>query len=355
VVAACPAARPGTVSCAALVRTWGTAILRTGAPTGYGPAQLRTAYSVTGTAAGHPLVALAEAFGDSHALSDLTTYRARYGLAPMTACAAAGPASGPCFEQVTAKGSSTGLPPNNLGWDQEQSLDLDMVSAACPSCSIVVVETPSTTDGALAGAVDEAVSLGAVVVSNSYNGPEDAAWAPDYAHAGVAVVASSGDDGYQSIPQSPADYPSVVATGGSTLTSVTPRVESAWSGAGSYCAAHFAKPAWQVGVAKPCRTRAVSDLAVDANPGTGVAVYDTGWEVLGGTSVASPFVAGLIADAGNWASFGTTGAAYLYAHAAGLHDITGGSNGSCAGALCHAGPGWDGPTGLGSPDGLGAL
>jgi subtilase family serine protease len=136
---------------------------------------------------------------------------------------------------------------------------------------------------------------------------------------------------------------------------VSPRVESAWTGAGSYCSNAYTQPSWQGGVVSGCANRAVADVSSDADPNTGVAVYDQGWYVFGGTSVSSPFISAVIADAGNWASFGTSGASYIYSHKSGLNDVTSGKNGSCGTALCVAGTGWDGPTGLGSPNATGAL
>ncbi len=353
-VASCPAAAAGTFTCQALVRTVNGADVTTATPSGYGPAQLRTAYALPTTASGHPLVAVVDAYGDSHAFSDLTAYRTNYGLPRMARCS--GSLTGAvCFSQVTQTGATTGLPANNTGWDQEQSLDLDMVSAVCPQCSILLVDSNTSGDASMGTAVDEAVTLGAVVVSNSYSGPETTAPESFYSHPGVAIVASTGDAGHTAVAQAPATYPGVVAVGGTTLSSVSPRTETAWNGAGSSCSVNYAKPAWQVGVATACTTRAVADVSADANPATGVAVYDQGWMVFGGTSVSSPLISAVIAEAGNWAAFGTSGASYLYAHRAGLNDVTSGANGGCAGSLCHAGAGWDGPTGLGTPDGLSAF
>lgn len=358
----CGQAQYGFSSCNAIVRVYAPGAAGDhgghggggGTPAGYSASQLRTAYSLTTSPTGHPVVAIVDAYGDSHAYSDLTTYRSTESLPAITQCTSNLTAQ-TCFDQVTQTGATTGLPSNNGGWDEEQSLDVDMVSASCPQCSILLVDANTASNPNLAAAENEAVALGGVVVSNSYGGAEDTTDAPAYSHAGVAIVVSSGDNGYLKGSSSPADYPTVVAAGGTSLTSVSPRVESAWSDAGSYCSTAYAQPSWQTGVVSGCSMRAVSDVSSDADPNTGVAVYDQSWMVFGGTSVSSPFISGVIATAGNWASFGTNGASYIYSHTAGLNDVTTGSNGKCRTALCKAGPGWDGPTGLGSPHGTSGL
>jgi subtilase family serine protease len=357
----CPAAQYGYSACNAIVRVYAPGDHGNrggggggGTPAGYSASQLRTAYSLTTAPTGHPVVAIVDAYGDSHAYSDLTTYRSTEGLPAIAQCTS-NLTSKICFDQVTQTGSNSGLPRNNSGWDQEQSLDVDMVSAACPQCSILLVDSNTNSNANLATAENEAVTLGGVVVSNSYGGPEDTADAPAYSHAGVAIVVSSGDNGYLSGSSSPADYPTVVAAGGTSLSNISPRTESAWSGAGSYCSKAYALPAWQNGVISGCTTRAVSDVSSDADPNTGVAVYDQGWWVFGGTSVSSPFISGVIATDGHWASYGTSGASYIYSHGSGLYDVTSGSNGNCGTAVCNAGVGWDGPTGLGSVNGTAGL
>ena len=169
-------------------------------------------------------------------------------------------------------------------------------------------------------------------------------------------MAATGDHGHNSTAQWPAILPSVVGVGGTSLTSVTPRAETAWLRAGSGCSKIYGKPSFQSGLNTGCSMRAQADVSADADPDTGVAVYDTfqrrGWLVFGGTSVATPIVASLFALAG-YASANPAG--NLYSHTSTLHDISSGSNGTCGAPLCVAGRGWDGPTGLGSPDGVGAF
>lgn len=220
----------------------------------------------------------------------------------------------------------------------------------------------------LAIAEDTAVRLGATEVSNSYGAPEQNGMQPfeaAYRHPGAAIVASSGDSGY-GIPQFPAVFSSVIAVGGTTLTragNARGWTEKAWNrrrgASGSGCSAWIIKPSWQH---EPhCPGRMVADIAADADPQTGVAIYDThdklGWAIVGGTSVSSPYIAGVIALAAHPARFPS--ASHLYSHASALNDITSGSNvvfTNCGGDnQCHAVPGYDGPTGNGPPDGLGAF
>jgi subtilase family serine protease len=252
-----------------------------------------------------------------------------------------------------------------------------MVSAICPNCSILLVEANSASMTNLGIAVNEAVTLGATEVSNSYGGGEsssDTSFDNSYFnHPGVAITASTGDSGYG--VEYPAASKYVTAVGGTTLTSApgTTRgyTETAWSGAGSGCSAVDSQQSWQriSAITAVCGNRAVADVSADADPNTGVAVYDTypyqgysGWMVFGGTSVASPIIASVYALAGNAGSV-TYGSA-PYSNTAALNDVTSGSNGSCGSglrhrsantALCQAGAGWDGPTGLGTPNGTGAF
>jgi subtilase family serine protease len=194
-------------------------------------------------------------------------------------------------------------------------------------------------------------------VSNSWSGNEGTkSYDHDYNVSGVAITAATGDSGYNSTAQWPAILPSVIGVGGTTLASVNPRTETAWNGAGSGCSKIYSKPSFQSGISTGCSNRAQADSSADADPYTGVAVYDTfhesGWLVFGGTSVATPITASVFALAGN-ASSNNPG--NLYSHASSLNDIVAGTNGGCGAPLCVAGPGWDGPTGLGTPNGIAAF
>lgn len=350
---ACGPARPGQVRCFAEIRT-GTVRAATGTPAGYGPADLRSAYRLPVGGGDGRTVAIVDAGDDAGAEADLAVYRDHYGLPACTT-------GNGCFRKVNQAGRASPLPAD-AGWGVEISLDLDAVSATCPDCHLLLVEADSPGVDDMAAAVDTAVALGATVVSNSYGARENGdapRLAGSYRHAGVAMVVSSGDDGYGQ-PNVPAAYDSVVAVGGTTLTRTGDGWhETAWSGAGSGCSAWIAKPSWQHD--PNCPGRMVADVAAVADPDTGLAVYDAhdgaGWTVVGGTSAAAPVVAGIIALAGHPDRFAT--AAHLYG-TAGLTDVVGGANGTdradCGGDYqCTALPGYDGPTGNGTPDGLGAF
>jgi subtilase family serine protease len=321
-------------------------------PAGYGPADLKAAYAIP-SATTAPTVAIVDAYDDPRAESDLGTYRSTFGLPACTT-------RNGCFRKINQSGG-TRSPKGDTGWAEEISLDLDMVSAICPNCHILLVEANSNSFNDLAAAVDYAATRvpGVVAISNSYGGGEwngEQTFQSHYNHPGKAITASTGDSGYG--VEFPAAAASVTAVGGTTLTrSGGTFSETAWSGAGSGCSAYIAKPSWQTGTAD-CANRSVADVSAIADPNTGVAVYDTygtgGWLVFGGTSVASPIIASVYALAGNTASI--TGGSYAYGHPTSLNDVMSGSNGSCGGTyLCTSGTGYDGPTGLGTPKGTGGF
>jgi subtilase family serine protease len=368
-----PAAHGSAITC------FGTTISANGrgpditkGPVGLGPTQIQSAYKLAGLSAAGRTVAIVDAYDDPKAESDLATYRSTFGLPPCST------ANG-CFRKVDQSGAASPLPAGDYGWAEEISLDLDAVSAACPSCHILLVEANTPTDTDLMTAVDTAVRLGAVAVSNSYGGAEDATQLTadtHLNHPGVAITASSGDSGYGVSWPAASQY--VTAVGGTTLATASNArgwTETVWSGAGSGCSAVEPKPAWQTDTG--CARRTVADVAADANPSSGLGVYDTynscgsnslcdllislgavqgldGWAQVGGTSLSSPLIASVYALAGNTASI--TYGSYPYSHTAALFDVTSGSNGSCGGSyLCTGGPGYDGPTGLGTPNGTGAF
>lgn len=329
----------------------------TAGPTGYNPADLQAAYNLPSASAGTgQTVAVVDAYDYPNAESDLAVYRSKFGLPPCTT------ANG-CFKKVNQNGQTSSLPRANSSWSQEAALDIQMVSAVCPNCKIILVETKSASMTDLGTGVNAAVALGANVVSNSYGGGESSAdtstYDPTYFnHPGVMITVSSGDSGYG--VQYPAASQYVTAVGGTSLKkdgSARGFTETAWSGAGSGCSAYDPKPAWQTDGG--CAKRSVADVSAVADPNTGVSVYWTtkgsgGWLVFGGTSVASPVVAAVYALGGNSASLDH--ASSLYSNAGSLFDATSGSNGSCGGSyLCTAGAGYDGPTGLGTPNGTAAF
>lgn len=354
---------PGRASCKAEVRTDIAPVAEPDMephadPAGFGPGDIASAYNLpTGSAGTGHTVAIIDAYDLPTAEADLAVYRDRYGLPACTT------ANG-CFQKVDQNGG-TNYPAVNAGWGQEIALDIQMVSAACPSCHILLVEARSNSLPDLGTAVKRAVTMGATEISNSYGASEsssasfyDSAY---FKNPGIPITASTGDDGYG--VSYPASSPWVTAVGGTSLVrSGTSRgwSEAAWSGAGSGCSSYSAKPGWQKD--SGCAGRTVADVSMVADPSTGVAVYDStsangasGWQVFGGTSVAAPLVAGIYALAGT-ARATDYPASYPFASTSGLNDVIGGSSGTCAKAyLCTSVSGVDGPTGLGTPNGVAAF
>ncbi|MFD8393627.1 putative Ig domain-containing protein [Streptomyces sp. NPDC059680] len=360
----CATAKPGYASCFAQRRTdirqRLASALAAAAPSGLSPANLHSAYNLPTTGGSGMTVAIVDAYNDPNAESDLATYRSTYGLSACTK------ANG-CFKQVSQTGSTTSLPTNDSGWAGEEALDIDMVSAVCPNCSIILVEANSANDTDLGIAENEAVSLGAKFVSNSWGGSEASSQTTEdtqyFKHPGVAITVSSGDSAYGA--EYPATSQYVTAVGGTALTTASNSrgwSESVWhtnstEGTGSGCSAYDPKPSWQTDTG--CSKRMEADVSAVADPATGVAVYDTyggsGWGVVGGTSASSPIIASVYALAG------TPGASdypakYPYSHTSNLYDVTSGSNGSCSTSyFCTARTGYDGPTGWGTPNGTAAF
>lgn len=341
----CPSAAPGTARCHSWVTVdAGGNPFATGVPSGFGPADLVSAYSINTSGGSGVTIAIVDAYDDANAESDLAVYRSQFGLPPCTT------ANG-CFRKIDQNGG-TNYPRGDAGWAEEISLDLDMASAICPNCKILLVEAKSNSFTNLFTAVDRAATEGARVISNSYGGSEfssEASYESHYHHSGVAVTVSSGDSGYG--VEFPAASQYVIAVGGTSLKKDNSQrgwTETAWSGAGSGCSAYIAKPSWQNDGS--CSRRTVADVSAVADPNTGVAVYDTyrlhpgGWLVFGGTSVAAPLIGAVYALGG-----GST-AQSLYGNAS-LFDVTSGKNGNCGTYLCTAVAGFDGPTGNGTPNG----
>jgi subtilase family serine protease len=358
--AVCAAAAPGFARCLSVVLASQLHAAVGATPAGYGATDLASAYRLPVTRGAGQTVAIVDAFDDPTAETDLAVYRRQYGLPPCRS------ANG-CFTKLNQKGQRGPYPSADPGWGIEISLDLDMVSAGCPLCHIVLVEgrTPSVQD--LAISEDTAAARHVAAISNSYglqefNGMQTFAGA--YDHPGTTILVSSGDFGF-----GPANFPAVLSTviavGGTTLTpNTSPRgwAETAWFGSASGCSAYIAKPAWQSD--RHCFMRTVADVSADADPSPGLAVYDTsippgygglnpGWIAVGGTSASSPFVAGVVGLAGNG---GSITPAFPYQHRHAFFDVVGGSNGYCGGDyLCTAVNGYDGPTGLGTPNGAAGL
>lgn len=357
--------------------------LSTTVPAGYGPADFAKAYNLPAGVGQKGTIAILDEGSFPTLEATLNSYRSTYGLPACTS------ASG-CFKQVNEYGGAPLKPGTNddqksfdEGVGLETTLDVDMASAACPGCKIIeiTVNRDLTTSEDVAAedfgvALNTAAKLGANAASISYQFDPDATLdlgpvARDFFHPGMAITASSGDGGYEGSPDGwPQNLPTVTSVGGTSLYS-TPSTsrgytEVAWSGAGSGCAGDLPAALGQPsGVSKFCEGhRTDSDVSADADPNTGAAVFDdyapeTGepfnWVVVGGTSESSPFIAGVYARAGHLTQ--VEGPSTLYADPAkDFYDVQIGANypphAGCDNALCVSGVGWDGPTGLGTPDGL---
>jgi len=326
------------------------------APAGFGPADLQAAYQIPTTITGHPTIALIDAYGYSALESDLGTYRAQFGLPPCTT------ANG-CLTIVNQNGETSplpGAPPSGDDWTLETALDVDMVSAACPSCNLLVIQADDDQGNGLEVAQGVAAQHNVAVISNSWGGPEQAGVSltaeETYFDQSVPIFVAAGDNGYNDGGQGP-DYPGTsahtIAVGGTHLakdSSARGWTETAWSSGGSACSLSIAKPSYQTGTS--CNFKATADIAAVGDPQTGMASYDStngGWSVVGGTSAAAPIVAAIFAATGNASQ---TSGEFIMQNADKLNDVTSGNNGDCGGGiLCNAGKGWDGPTGYGTPNG----
>jgi hypothetical protein len=330
---------------------------RSGGPRGLGAAALRSAYRLRSQGSPGQTVAVSIAFHTPHLARYLATYRRQFGLPPC-------PVASGCFRQVNQHGGTKPAPSAvGTGWDLEATLDVSMISAACPLCRILVVEGNSPTPADLAATERTAARLGAQVISNSYGTGEDGFSLPfrkAYQPRGHTVVASSGDSGFTD-SQFPADLPTVTSVGGTMLSRAHTRRgwhERAWrepgvGAGGSGCSAWIAKPAWQHDTHCPMRT--IADISAVAS---NIPVFNSGyggWVTVAGTSASAPLVAGIYGLAANGTTMTT---ARLYRHRRSFFDITTGSNVFgpprviCGGDyLCTAKKGYDAPTGLGTPDG----
>ncbi len=337
------------------VRTNATATYQSG----YTPSQIGTAYGLTQLSYDGQgvTVAIVDAYGSPTIQNDLTVFDSQFGL--------------PAANLSIVK---TGKIHNNSGWALETSLDVEWVHALAPAAHILLVETPSASTSALINGINYATTHGAQVVSNSWGGSEfssETSYDSTFQHAGVVYVASAGDSGAGT--EWPAVSPNVIGVGGTTLNLSTNGGylgESAWSGSGGGTSTYESRPAYQNNWVNIVGSqRGVPDIAWDANPNTGVAIYDStkyqgqsGWWVVGGTSVGAPSWSALIAladqgRAANSSGFLSSGSTLnvltdLYSlagttgstgYSTNFHDITSGSNGN------PALPGYDLVTGIGTP------
>ena len=311
---------------------------------GWAPIDIETAYKLPISQGSGQLVAIVDAFDNPNVASDLATYRSNFGLGTAN------------FTKYNQNGQTSNYPRGDKGWGTEIDLDVEMVSAVCPKCTIYLIEanTNNTTD--LETAEKQAVTLGAHVISNSWGGGGGADQSA-FNTPGVIYLASAGDGGYGT--QAPADLPTVVSVGGTTISKMGSAYnESTWNDTGSGCATGIDKPSWQHD--SGCTSRTMNDVSAVA---FNVAFYDTygesGWGTVGGTSVSSPLIGGVFGLAGNASKLHDAKKFWAQTkkkYAKDLHDITTGLDGACGGTyLCKAGPGYDGPTGWGTPNGLGAF
>ena len=367
----CPPRGAGTMRCHAkiAVDASGDVVVNAGPVRGLLPADLRAAYNLPSAGGNHRVVAIVDGFDSPTAEDDMNIYRAQFGIAPCTT------ANG-CFKKVNTAGQAGPYPPADPDWAIEIAVDLDMVSAMCPDCYILLVEAATGFAVDLGPAVRTAAQVGvfapgqrAFAINNSYGEPEDDATSKmvenDYNQPGVFVVASSGDDGYGASTEdngmvvqqnaNPANLPWVLSVGGTTLTKAVGSArgwnETVWAGAGSGCSSHMPKPAWQKDTG--CARRTISDISAVADPNApsyGAAFVHSGvWGSVGGTSISSPIIAGI------FSLFGISSNSWPYEHPSSFFDITSGSNSrnmtACSNYLCVAGVGYDGPTGFGTPNG----
>ena len=378
---------PGTIHCLVIKNTAAHPTAQTVRPgaipagNGYGPTQFQAAYGLAAASAADgsgTTVALVDAYDDPSAASDLAAYRSAAGLPALTAGQ---------FTKYNQTGQTSPLPaqaPVNDDWTLEESLDIDMVSAICPRCKIDLVEAANDTgNGLFIAEQTAATTLGARYISNSWGGSEvssDTSYDSQYFGVpGVVYTASAGDSAYSGGVIYPATSPNVVSVGGTSLNTAansrgwTERVwdTSSAEGTGSGCSGYEPQPAWQTSISiipPACSKRVDNDVAADADPNTGAAVYDTsngngGWTEVGGTSESSPMIAAVFALAGNNGNGGNKAADSIYTHTGNLYEVTASSDGTCTppaanSVLCTATGAantYNGPTGWGTPDGLTAF
>lgn len=338
-----------------------------------GPVQFHTAYNLPCTPGGSTqsicsapttfgpqMIAIVDAYNDPTVENDLNVYSAHYGLPSCTK------ANG-CLTVVNQNGGST-LPSTDGNWALEISLDVQTAHTICQTCKILLVEASSSSMSNLATAVNTAAALGATAISNSYGASEflgETSYDSYYNHPGIAVTVSAGDNGYGA--EYPAAANTVVAVGGTTLQLYTDNTyagESTWGSTGSGCSSYESANSWQTNLPNWSQTacgskRGIGDISADADPSTGAAVYDstsyngsTGWWQVGGTSLSSPLIASIYALTGVPANTAAASLLYTSFNSSNSHDITTGKNGSCTTSMCIATTGYDGPTGLGSPNGI---
>jgi subtilase family serine protease len=349
---------------------------------GYCPNDLQKAYDLPSLTAGSgKTVAIVDAYGYHHAASDLAEYRKVMGL---STC-------GTCLKIVNQEGHTSPLPPeppSSDDWKGEESLDLDMVSAICPKCKIILVQTNDNYTSNLYAGVKTAGSLGAKYIGVSWGGGPEGSDSSIFHQTGVVIAAAAGDNGggtkFGGGPIQPCTYTYVVCVGGTHLVRAGGKrgwSETVWNdwnfdqcggpcgATGSGCSKKITKPSWQNDTG--CKMRSAADTSATASLRAPVIVYnseegcsppDCFW-LFGGTSASTQIIAAVYALAGNASS--QTGATNIWKHHTGhIYDVTKGDNidpgigVTCASSvtyICTARAGFDGPTGWGTPEGVGAF
>jgi subtilase family serine protease len=311
-----------------------------------------------------------DAYQDPNIEADLAAYDAQFGLSSCTQANGCLQIVNLCQQWHTRKAKGCGY--TDSSWALEASLDVQTAHAICQTCKILFVESNTPAWADLGLAENTAAQDGATVISNSWGGGEwstETQYDPYWNHPGIAVVFSTGDGGYGT--EYPSVAPTTIAVGGTTLTlgpNSSYGSERAWNGTGSGCSAYETANSWETSLpnwsATGCGTaRGGGDIAADADPSTGAAVYDSFgsssgayWYQVGGTSLSAPIVAATIALAGGAASYtNASQMPYVKMSSANSHDVTTGSNGTCGTVMCAAAQGYDGPTGLGTPNGTAGL
>ena len=285
---ACPEARPGELQCELLIlngnpRRGGDNRLKA---YGWGARDIEAAYNLPSSSRGSgEIVAVVDAYDNPNVASDLAAYRRYYGLPKGK------------FYKFNQRGQQSHYPKRgNAGRILETDLDVEMVAAACPNCTIYLIEDRDSGESAGEKAEVEAVKLGARIISNSFKCPGFSCdWSKAFETPGVTYVAGAGDEGYRYGLGTPMAYTHVVSVGGTLLSkSGSTYSETVWPDTGGGCATEITKPSWQHDPG--CSGRTASDVAAVA---WNVAAYSSGWIIVGGTSVATPIVAGVFALAGN--------------------------------------------------------
>ncbi|MGB8907797.1 MAG: S8 family serine peptidase [Candidatus Cybelea sp.] len=346
---ACPEAGPGEMQCQLLILNENSQ----GKVYGLGARDIEAAYNLPSSSKGSgQIVAVVDSDDNPNVASDLAVYRRHYGLPRAK------------FYKYNQDGQQSHYPKGNVGWGSEIDLDVEMVSASCPNCTIYLVETSPGGRRDNIKAEREAVKLGAHIISNSYGCSTSGCPSTAFDTPGITYVAAAGDDGYGTA--APMAYATVVSVGGTILSkSGSIYNEVVWPDTGGGCATEIAKPSWQHDPG--CSGRTANDVAAVA---WNVAEYDTyrepGWYTVSGTSISTPVVAGAFALAGN-ADKQDGGKIFWTLSKKKLQEdvhIIGSGNNDCPARLrgsylCTAGSDefgtYSGPTGWGTPNGIGAF